>query len=350
MKMTQPTGETAATWFAATDPGMIHPPRPSRRRACGALLVAASLGGGIAGAQTFLPAGALDQFNQAVGSRIEAINILGGDYAAAGGFYTFSGGDNADLNITKLGGSGTVTSPMPVGLWGLNWAPILQGNLGIVSAQNTYKSGFLAGNQMNYDTLAVEAGGGAAIYINDHLSVSPTISGIYGSVENKFSPHNANGALLEAFGHGTVVDWTMDTWSAVPSLALDYQWMWGRTTFDFSSTYSFFHTDSFESSSPLLSIKGNSSTWANKLDVDVPLGWTVLGHELHTGGFLSRTEVFGDAATGLNTEYVYTANARLVLDFLGKLWKVKWLGLGASYYWGKDLSGWAVGADVRFKF
>ena len=116
------------------------------------------MGGGIAGAQSLLPTGALDQFNQVVGSRIEAVNILGGDYAAAGGFYTFSGGDSADLNITKLGGSGAVTPPKPLDLWGLSWAPILQGNLGIVSAQNTYKSGFLAGNQMNYDTLA--RGGG----------------------------------------------------------------------------------------------------------------------------------------------------------------------------------------------
>jgi hypothetical protein len=350
MKNIQPTGAAAAAGTVMANHRSIQRRRSLQRTGLVALMVAAGLAGGIAGAQSLLPPVALDQLNHIVGSRIEAINILGGDYGAAGGFYSFSGGDKADLNITKVGGSGAVTSPMPLDLWGLRWAPILQGNLGIVSAQNTYQKGYLAGNQINYDTLAVEAGGGAALYINDHLSLSPTISGIYGSVQNKFSPLNANGALLESVGHGTLVDWTMDTWSVVPSMNADYQWMWGRTTFDFSSTYSFFHTDSFESSSPLLKVNGNSSTWANKMDVDVPLGWTVLGHELHTGGFFSRTELFGDAATGLNTDYVYTVNGRLVLDFLGKLWKVKWLGLGVSYYWGKDLSGWAAGADVRFKF
>jgi hypothetical protein len=88
----------------------------------------------------------------------------------------------------------------------------------------------------------------------------------------------------------------------------------------------------------------------NKLDVDVPLGLKILGRELHTGGFVSRTEVFGDAAHGLNTDYAYTANGRLVFDFLGKLWKLKWFGLGASYFWGHDLGGWSAGVDMRFQF
>jgi hypothetical protein len=46
----------------------------------------------------------------------------------------------------------------------------------------------------------------------------------------------------------------------------------------------------------------------------------------------------------------YTLNGRLVLDFLGKLWKVKWLGLGASCFLGDHFSGWSAGLDLRFKF
>ena len=40
----------------------------------------------------------------------------------------------------------------------------------------------------------------------------------------------------------------------------------------------------------------------------------------------------------------------LVFDFTGKLWGVRWLGAGATYYWSRDLSGWAVGLDARLKF
>ena len=297
-----------------------------------------------------VPPQAVEQLQRAVGNRVEAVSILGGDYAAAGGVYTFRGGTLADLSISKLGGGGEVASTRPLGLGSLEWAPVLQGNVGMVSARNQFKTGFLAGNEMNYDTLALAAGGGVAIYCTEHLSLSPTISGMYGSVENKFKPQNANGNLVETAGNGTLVNWTLDTWSVMPGLELAYEWQLGRTTFNLNSRCTFFHTESFESSSTFLGVKGNSTTWENKLEADVPLGLKLFGHELHTGGFFSRAELFGDAAHGLNTGYVYTANGRLVLDFLGKLWKLKWLGVGASYFWGHNVEGWSAGLDMRFKF
>jgi hypothetical protein len=308
------------------------------------------LSGVAALAQPALPPQALQQFQQVIGNRVEAVSILGGDYAAAGGIYTFRSGSLADLSITKIGGGGAVASPRPLGLGSLQWAPVLQGNLGLVSAVNTFETGYLAGNRTTYDTLAIAAGGGVAIYFTEHLSLSPTITGMYGRVQNKFDAQNANGDLVKSVGGGTVVDWTLDTWSVVPALELDYELSWGRTTFDFSSRATFFYTKSFESSSAIVGVKGDSTTWANKLDVDVPLGLKVFGRELHTGGFFSRTELFGDAAKGMATDYLYTADARLVLDFLGKLWKVRWLGLGASYFFGQNFSGWSAGVDVRFKF
>jgi hypothetical protein len=315
-----------------------------------ALAAAASLSGSLLRAQPALPPDAIQQLQTVIGNRIEAVNILAGDYAAAGGIYTFRGGTLADVSISKLGGGGEVASNRSLGLGRLQWAPVLQGNLGLVSAENTFKTGYLAGNRMTYDTLAVQGGGGVSIYFTEHLSLSPTISGIYGRVKNDFQPRTANGDYLLAVGNGTLVNWTVDTWSIVPSLELDYQWLWGRTTFAFSSCSDFFHTESFESSSALIGVNGDSTTWANKLDVDLPLGLKVFGRELHTGGFFSRTEVFGGAADGLNTGYVYTANGRLVLDFLGKLWKVRWLGLGASYFFGHEMGGWSGGVDLRFAF
>jgi hypothetical protein len=315
-----------------------------------ALVAAAGFPAPTATAQSVLPPDALQAYQEVVGNRVEAISILGGDYAAAGGVYTFRGGSLAELSISKIGGGGEVASLRPLGLGGLQWSPVIQGNLGMVSAQNEFKSGYLAGNKMSYDTFALEGGGGAAFYLTDHLSLTPTISGIYGQVKNMFHPQNANGDTILSAGNGALVNWTMDTWSVVPALGLDYQWMWRRTAFEFSSSYEFFHTDSFKSSSPILGVSGNSSTWANKLDVDLPLGVKVFGHELHTGGFFSRTELYGDAAAGMNTGYLYTANARLVADFLGRLWKLKWVGVGTSYFWGQDFSGWSAGVDVRFKF
>jgi hypothetical protein len=295
-----------------------------------------------------VPPQAIQQLQTAIGNRIEAVNILAGDYAAAGGIYTFRGGTLADVSISKIGGGGEIASPSPLGESSLQWAPVLKGSVGLVSAENTFKGSYLGGNQMTYDTLALSAGGGVAIYITDHLSLAPTISAIYGRVENEFHPHNANGDLIDSAGDGNLVNWTLDTWSVVPALELNYNWMWRRTRFDVSSSYNFFHTESFESSSIIVAVDGNSSTWVNKIEADVPLGLHIFGRELHTGGFVSRTEIFGNAAQGFNTSYIYTANSRLVLDFLGKIWKVRWLGVGVSYFWGHELEGWSAGLDMRF--
>ena len=105
-----------------------------------------------------------------------------------------------------------------------------------------------------------------------------------------------------------------------------------------------------EPSNPNVTIGGDSETWANKFDVDVPLGKQLFGHELRTGGYLSRTQLFGDIKGGLNTEHLNEVHTRLVLDFLNQLWKAQWIGIGASYYWGSNFNGWSVGADVAFRF
>ena len=92
--------------------------------------------------------------------RVEAVTILGGDYGAAGGLYTFRGGTLADVSVAKVGGGGNVASPRSVGWGDMAWAPVLLGNLGHLSAVNTFQRGYLQGNETKYDTLAAQLGGG----------------------------------------------------------------------------------------------------------------------------------------------------------------------------------------------
>ena len=297
-----------------------------------------------------VPPAAVEQFQRVIGSRVEAATILGGDYGAAGGIYTFRGGNLADLSVAKLGGGGDISDPQPLGLGELRWAPVLQGNLGHLTAENQFTAGYLVGNRSVYDVLAAELGGGARFFFNDHLSLAPTLSGIYGHTENEFKALNPVGQAVKAAASGTYTDWNLDTWSVVPALELEYEWQWHRTTFTFGSRYNYFHTESFRSSSPVVSVGGDSQTWENKLDADVPLGWKLFNRELHTGGFFSRTELQGEAAAGLNTDHIYTVNGRLVLDVLGHAWKVRWIGLGCSYFWGAAFDGWSAGLDLRFQF
>jgi hypothetical protein len=311
----------------------------------GTALVAVS-----AGAQPAVPPAAVNQFEHTIGNRVEAVTILGGDYAAAGGIYTFRGGNLADLSISKVGGHGAVAAPRPLGVGDIQWAPLLQANAGHINAENEFATGYLAGNRTVYDVLAAQLGAGARFYFTDHFSLAPAFSGIYGHTENEFKPRNAVGDAIKQAAKGTFVDWKVDTWSISPEVTGRYEWNWGRTTLEFDSRYNFYHTESFNSSSPVVGVAGDSSTWENKLDVDAPLGGKLFGRELHAGGFFSRTELFGNIAQGLNADHVYTLNGRLVLDLFGVAWKVRWLGAGVSYLWSDHFSGWSAGLDLRLQF
>lgn len=293
---------------------------------------------------------AVAQFNHVVGGRVEAMTILGGDYGASGGGYAFRGGSKADISITKLGGGGVVASPMSLGVGELKWAPVIQGNIGYMEAANTFATGILQGNTSKYSLFAIELGGGARIYFTEHLSLTPSVSGIYGHTKNTFDAKNTAGETFKTAATGKYADWQLDSWSVVPSLELKYDLNWGRTVFEFNSRFDYYHTESFDSTSPVVSVNGNSQTWANKLDVDVPMNWKLFGRELHTGGYFSRTELFGNASEGLNENHIYTASARLVLDTTGSLWMVRWVGLGVSYFWGDHFEGWSAGLNVRLKF
>ena len=297
-----------------------------------------------------VPPAAVSQFEHTIGNRVEAVTILGGDYAAAGGIYTFRGGNLADLSVGKIGGGGAIAAPRPLGVGEIQWAPLLQLNAGHINAENEFRTGYLKGNRTVYDALAAQFGAGARFYFTEHLSFAPVFSGIYGHTENEFKPRNAVGDFIKQAARGTYVDWDLDTWSIVPEVSGRYGWHWGRTTFELDSRYNFYHTESFDSSSPVVGVTGDSSTWRNKLDVDAPLGWKVFGRELRTGGFFARTELFGNIAPGLNEEHVYTINGRFVLDLLGVAWKVRWMGAGVSYFWAEHFSGWSAGLDLKLQF
>jgi hypothetical protein len=65
---------------------------------------------------------------------------------------------------------------------------------------------------------------------------------------------------------------------------------------------------------------------------------------------LSRTDLFGDLSSGLGVHHMNEIHGRVVLDFLNQYWKFQWIGVGASYLWGANITGWTVGADIAFRF
>jgi hypothetical protein len=302
-----------------------------------------------------LPPDVAASLKNVVGSRIEAAVILAGDQGFSGGsFSQVQGGTDrrsVDAKVTKFGGAGDIGDPKPLDDTFLRWQPRLQGSMGYLTANNDFHAGSLQGDESDDKSFAIQFGGGARFWFNNHISLAPTIMGMYGHTENDYTARSTfSKTHLPELRDLGLVDWTADTWSVIPGLDLQYIFTWHRTVFTFSSDFTYYYTESFKTSNPNLSIRGSSETWRNMLDVDIPLGVKLVDHELHTGGFFSRTDFYGDLNTGLNTEYMYQIHGRLVLDFLGRLWKVKWIGVGGSYLWGSNFNAWTVGADLAFKF
>jgi hypothetical protein len=301
-----------------------------------------------------------DQANQirlGIEDRIEALTILGGDFGLASGIFKSrsnlqpgAGGTNLQSNVTKGGGDGDVGDPRPLSDFDIGWQPRLQGNMGHLESTDQLL-GVLARDRSKVTTDAIEFGGGARFWLADRFSLAPTLMGLYGRTSNDYMVRSlfmrANLSRATQLG---LVDWSIDTWTLRPALNLQYVIRWDRSIITLSSDSTYFHTEGFNSSNASIKINGDSGSLANKIDVDVPLGIELHGHELRSGGYLSRTELFGDLRNGLGIQEMNEIHGRLVLDFLHQLWKVKWIGVGTSYVWGRNITGWTVGADIAFRF
>jgi hypothetical protein len=322
-----------------------------------AMIACALLGFGPGTGRTQISPQQASQFRTLLGTRVEALTILGGDFGLSDGHYKSTGSDvfpgthpDSELSVTKIGGSGDVGDPEPLGNSGIGWQPRIQGNMGWLQSVN-YLHGILQSDVSKFRDFAIQFGGGARFWVSDALSFAPTVMGMYGHTSDEYAANSAfmRANLPQARQLG-LVDWKVNTWSVRPSVDMQYVITWERVIVTLSSDPTYFRTESFGGSSTGVKVSGNSGSWDNKIDIDIPLSLQVHGHELRTGGYLSRTELFGDLKSGLDVEHISEIHTRLVMDYLNQLWKVQWLGIGASYLFGPNFHGWSVSADAAFRF
>lgn len=304
-----------------------------------------------------LPQSELDQLLNAQRARIEALTILGADFGLASGKFRSTGqyvagsGVDTDITVNKFGGGGDIGDPQPLGSLPIGWQPVLQGSMGWLQSTDHLVTGPFAGNSSEFSVYGTQFGGGGRFWLSDTLSVSTTVMGMYGRTANTFDATSAFGREnVDSLVREGFLDWEVHTWTVRPEVEIQYLIKLDRTIITLSTAGAFFDTQSFSSSSDRVSVVGKSGSWNNKLDIDYPTGIMFFGHELRTGGYLSRTDLYGDLREGLDVEHINEVHTRLVMDFLGQLWKVQWIGVGASYLWGTSIEGWTLGADVMMRF
>ena len=291
-----------------------------------------------------------------IGARVEAMTILGGDFGLSDGKFHSTGAlggmpSDVDTSVTKVGGDGDVGDPMPLGDLDIGWQPRLQGNMGYLESSDHLQTPSLRGDTSELRTSAIEFGGGARFWTSQSFSFAPTVMVLYGHTDDTYYAYSQFGrqnlVYLQQLG---LADWSVDTWSLRPAVNLQYIVALDRALITFSSDPTGFFTHGFDRSNVHEKIGGDAGLVTNKIDIDIPLDVELYGHELRSGGYLSRTDLFGDLQEGLGVEHMNEVHVRLVMDFLNQLWKLQWLGVGASYLWGTNINGWTVGADAAFRF
>jgi hypothetical protein len=296
-----------------------------------------------------LPPGALEQLDTLIGDRVETMSILGTQAGASGGTYLFDANDTA-LDVARVTGRGDIGDPKPIGESGVGWNLLFEGGIGHATFTNRFNTNQLAGNESEVSTIGVSLGAGVRFTFLEHFSVAPTIGVIYSHSENEFTARTDVGQAILAQADGRLVNWDVDLFTIVPGLEGRYRRRFGPMTLELTSAFKYFQTWPIRRSTEALSFESDSKWWRNELDVDFRLPLYAFGRQFRTGAYVARSELWDGLETAFRSDYLYDVGGRFVIDLLGALWKVEWIGIGGGYFWNSSFSGWTVGADIRMKF
>jgi hypothetical protein len=318
-----------------------------RTAAPAALCAGLCLTAGTLDSQAQLTGAQRRQLNDFFGSRAEVGVVLGAADSASSGSYTVdgkNGNEDLDFGLTKFGGGGEIGQARKLGDSGMTWNPVLMGNIGVLSGKNNITVGPLAGNKIDESALGLQFGGGMALHLTERFTVTPTIGVIYGHYEQDFIAHTPNGFVVKQ-----AIEDSADSLGITPGIGLSYKIPMGKNLLDLSAHYTFYGTEDISDSE--FDIGGSSHVFEQKADIDIPLSAQLFNCPLHTGGYVSLTEVAGDMGDTMNSDVWATIHGRLLLNTENKgLWKMDRIGLGASYIAADHFSGWDAGIEVSFKF
>jgi Solitary outer membrane autotransporter beta-barrel domain len=295
-----------------------------------------------------LPPGALQQLDTAIGQRVEATAVLGTQSVASRAGLGWKLND-AVGSIYRIPWGFELRDPTPLGDSGMMWTPEIIGGLGYGWFVNHFNNNALAGNESDFQTIALALGTGPRIYFGESgFSILPAFSLLYAYTENNFDANTPLGQQVAA--DGRYVNWTAQTMSFVPSFELQYKRTFGRWTPKVASDFAYFNTLPITSSTDALSFRSESKLWVNKLDLDYLTPWDVFDCPMHFGGDVSRTDVYQGLQGALGTDHFYQTNGRVTFDVTGRLLKFSSVGVSGGYFWCEAFTGYSIGLEASVKF
>ncbi len=294
------------------------------------------------------PPSTIQQLDTTIGQRVEAIAVLGTQNIASRAGLGWKLND-ADGSIFKIPWRFDYWDPQPMGDSGLLWTPVFEGGAGYGSFVNKFNNNVLAGNESDFKTVALSLGTGPRFYFADSgFSVLPAFDLLYAYSQNDFTANTPLGAAVVT--DGRYVNWTVNTISLVPSFGVQYKKTFGRWTPTLTSDFAYFHTAPISRSTTALSFRSDSMAWANKLDLDYLTAIKLFECPVHVGADIVRTDVYQGLRSALGTDFFYESDGRVTFDLVGKVWKVKYVGVTAGYYWCTSFTGYSIGLEGSVSF
>ena len=292
----------------------------------------------------------LNEVNGFLGGRAEVGIVLGASDSASGGNYTVDGrrgNSDLDYSLAKFSGGGEIGEPRKLGDSSITWNPVVMGSISSFHGKNDVDSptSLFRGNKLEESTFGLDVGGGMALHLTDRWTVTPTIGMIYGHYDPHIIAHTANGLALKRN-----LDGSADALGASPGIGVAYKLPMGKNMWEFSAHYTFYGTEDISDSD--FDIGGSSHVFEQRADLDIPLPAELFDCQLHTGGYVSLTEVAGDISDSMSSDVWATVHGRLLLNTLGKswAWKMDRIGIGMSGIFADHFTGWDAGVEVTFKF
>jgi hypothetical protein len=285
-------------------------------------------------------------FKRALEARIEGVTVLSGTAGSSAGLFRWKFSD-IDLSVSKLNGLGDVGDPSPIGETGLAWNGVLGGAIASFTAHNRFLDTPLEGNQARTSGTVLSFEGGGHVYFGLGLSSRITLGLIYGRVKHDFDAETPIGQEVVDAGLGK---WSLDTLTLAPSADLAWRRPFGRFTFQPSTRLIYFRTQQLRSSTDLLDVTGNSTSWNNQMDLDYKSPLQVSSYPIHFGAQFNRFDLGGTMRDGLKTDYFYSAELRALAELHGDLSIISYLGPTATYFWSNKFSGWSWAIQVNLKF
>jgi hypothetical protein len=307
-----------------------------------ALVIPAIVWGQIAGPE-------FNELNDAIGSRLQTSLVLATANGINTGGYKWSLNDTSG-NVTRVTWEFDVTDKKPIGDTGLSYLLDSDGGVGYANYDNHFENGPLDGNDSKFRTLALGETIGPRVFFNDYISLLPQFGLIYGYTHNTFNANTSSGDKLESEVPGTDVDWTANTLTITPGLQFQYERTFKSLKVQFRSGWMYYNTLPIATTNDVFSLRSESESWQNGIDLDYDLGFPEGKWHYFVGGQFSRTDLWGGLREAMAVDNYYDVSARVVIKTKHTPFYFNQFGLGGGYTFGKGFHGTYFGLVVGLAF